>query len=136
MGAVRVSWGLRLEGFEGDPLGHGVVFGLGAGGVEGDAGGFLGIADEAILEEILFEFFATDIGDHRAIDFDAGAEGLAAFLFHFPAESGVLDNVFFGVSEFVFFEDGADAVAPAALGFDVGGDDRCFHRIDDKKRVK
>ena len=117
-------------------MGHGVVFGLGAGGVEGDAGGFLGITDEAILEEILFEFFATDIGDHRAIDFDAGAEGLAAFLFHFPAESGVLDNVFFGVSEFVFFEDGADAVAPATLGFDVGGDDRCFHRIDDKKRVE
>ena len=42
-----------------------------------------------------FDFFAADVWEHGVVDEDAGAEGLTAFLFHFPAEGWVFDDVLF-----------------------------------------
>ena len=69
-----------------------------------------------------FDFFSADVWEHGVVDEDAGAEGLTAFLFHFPAEGWVFDDVLFFEREVVFAHDGADAFAPAAKCFEVGGD--------------
>ena len=113
--------------FHGQTGGHGGVFFIAAAAVGGDAGGGSGHSCQLIGQEVRFDFIATDIGQHLAIDDDARAEGLAAFLFHFPAKGWVFDDVFFFEWELVFAEHGAYALAPAAVSFKVGGDGRLIH---------
>src|SRR5205085_4493356 len=78
--------------------------------------------DELVLDEIFFHLITADVREHLVVDLDAGRQRLAALGFHFPAESRVLDNVFFGVGKIVFGEHGANAGAPAAGGLKVGSD--------------
>ncbi len=102
--------------------GHGGVLFIGASGVDGGVrGDFVG-GHDVVFEHPFFDFLAADVWEHGSVDFDAGGEGLAAALFHFPAECGVFDDVLFFVGEVVFAHDGADAFAPSAEGFEVGGD--------------
>ncbi len=101
---------------------HGCVLFVAAGGVGRSVGGAVDGGDEALGEEEGLDFFAADVCEHGVVDEDAGAEWLAAFLFHFPAEGRVLDDVLFFEREVVFAHDGADAFAPAAKCFEVGGD--------------
>ena len=82
-------------------------------------GGFAVFADVLVLDEPFFHFFAADVGEHVAIDFDAGAEWLAAALLHFPAECGVFDDVLFFVGEPVFAHDDANALAPTTESFEI-----------------
>ncbi len=120
----RSFWGRLAEDADGADLGggHGGVLFVGAGAVDGGVWGGVAFLEEVVGGHPGFDFFTGDVGEHVAVDFDAGGEGLAAFLFHFPAEGGILDDVLFLVGEVVFAEDGADAFAPAAEGFHVSGD--------------
>ncbi len=82
---------------------------------------------QLIVDQIFFDFFAADVGQHFTVDLNAGRKGLAAFRFHFPTEGGVLDDIFLGVGQIVFRECGANAGAPATICFQVSGDLRCIH---------
>lgn len=124
------NWFELAEDADGADLGggHGGVLRVGAGAVDGGVWGGVAFLEEVVFGHPGFDFFTGDVSEHVAVDFDTGREGLAAFLFHFPAEGGVFDDVLFFEGEVVFAEDGADAFAPAAEGFDVGGDLGGFSR--------
>ena len=94
-----------------------VVLLVGARRVGRDLG--LGIArfDEFVFDEIVFDFFAADIGKHLAVDLDARRKRLPTLGFHFPPERGVLNNVLLGVGQVVFGQNSADTCAPATMGF-------------------
>jgi len=84
--------------------------------------------DELIVDQILLDFFAADIGQHLTVDFSyAGRKGLATFGLHFPTESGVLDDVFLGVRQIVFREHSPNAGAPTAISFQVSSNFRRIH---------
>lgn len=102
--------------------GHAGVFFVGAAGVGGGGVGGLGGFDEVVGEEVVFDLFAGDVGEHDAVNFDARGEGLAGLLDHLGVVVAVVDDVDVFVGETVFLEDGADAVGPAALGFEIGFD--------------
>lgn len=78
--------------------------------------------DMAFLKEVAFQFVTAHISQHDAVHHDAGGEALTAFLLHFPAERGILDDVLLFVGELVFPHYGADAFTPAAVSFEVGSD--------------
>src|SRR5256885_7666153 len=78
--------------------------------------------DQLILDQVLLDLVAAYVGEHLIVDLDARRKRLAALGFHLPAESRVLDDVFFGVRKIVFGEHGADAIAPAAACLDVSSD--------------
>jgi hypothetical protein len=67
-----------------------------------------------------FDFLAADVGQHLAVDLDARAQHLAALLDHFLALQRIVYDVAVFVRQVVFFEDGADALAPAAGRFQIG----------------
>ena len=100
---------------------------VGAGRVDRHAGVGFVRPNQLLFDQITFHFFAADVGQHLAVHFHAGRKRLAALAFHLPAEGGILDDIFFSEREIVFGEDGADAAAPAAMGFEVGGDLWLFH---------
>jgi hypothetical protein len=52
---------------------------------------------------------------------------LTAFFDHFLALSGIIDDVAILIGQIVFAHDGADALAPAARGFQVSDDIRFIH---------
>ena len=83
--------------------------------------------DEAVREQIGFDFLAADVGEHAPVDLDAGTEHLAAFLDHFLALDGVVDDVTILEWQVVFAHDGADTLAPAAGRFQIGDDLRFIH---------
>ena len=99
---------------------------VGAGGVDG--GVRLGVAGlkEIVLNHPLFDFFAADVGQHGAVHFHAGGEGLTALLLHFPAKSGIFDDVLLIELEVILSHDGTDAFAPPTKGFEVGRNLRFF----------
>jgi len=49
---------------------------------------------QPVLNEILLQLFTTDIGEHFPVYLHARRKRLATLGFHFPTESGVLDDVF------------------------------------------
>ena len=87
--------------------------------------------DELIVDQVILDFFAADIGEHFAVDLNTGRKGLATFRFHFPAKSRVLDDVFLGVRQIVFGEHGTNAGAPAAGGFQISSDLGRIHLWND-----
>ena len=97
---------------------------IGAGGIDRGVGFDVVFLQVAVCEHPFFDFLAADIGEHVAVDLDAGRERLAAALLHFPAECRVFDDVLFLIFEAVFAHDGAHALAPAKKGFEVSGDFR------------
>ena len=99
-------------------LGHFVGARLVGRGVGLDVVGF----HKIVGEEKGFNFVTADVRQHPAVDLDARAEHLAAFLDHFLALQGVVDDVAVFKGQVIFAHDGADALAPAAGGFQVGND--------------
>jgi hypothetical protein len=95
-----------------------------AGRIDGDFHRGLAAGDEVVGHQPVFQFLAADVGEQVAVDHKAGRELLAAELLHLGAEPGVFEDVLLFVRKVVFGEDGADAVAPAAGGFEISGD---FH---------
>ena len=85
--------------------------------------------DKPVLHKISFNFLTADIRQHDAVDFNAGRERLSGLLFHFPAEGRILNDVLFSVGEIVLVEHGADTLAPAAGGFEIGSDLWFFHKV-------
>jgi hypothetical protein len=81
-----------------------------------NVGGGIACFDEFVLDEITFDFFATDVGKHAAIDLDTRRKRLPTFRFHFPAKGRVLNDVFLGVGQIVFGKNRADTGAPATIG--------------------
>lgn len=83
--------------------------------------------DEVVGDQPVFEFFSANVGKQVVIDHDAGRELLTAALLHFGSELGVLDNVLLFEGKIIFGQDGANAIAPATGGLQVGSDVRFFH---------
>src|SRR5437764_1322424 len=102
-----------------------------AGGVRRDFGGSVTSLHQPIHNQVLFDLFTTDIGKHFPINLNAWGKGLPTLGFHFPTESGVLDDVLFGVRQIVFRENGAHAAAPTAMSLQKGGNLRFFHDTTD-----
>ena len=75
---------------------------------------------DVVREHPGFDFFAADVGQHLAVDLDAGAHHLAALLDHFLALQRVVDDVAVLEGQVVFAQHGADALAPAATRFQIG----------------
>jgi len=69
-----------------------------------------------------FDLVAADVGQHVAVNLDARAQHLAAFLDHFRALRRVVDDVAVFKRQIIFLEDGAHAAAPAAGRFQIGDD--------------
>jgi hypothetical protein len=108
-------------------LHHRFVLLIGAGRVERDIGSPLARLDESLIEKIALHFLAADVGQHGAVHNHARRKRLSAELLHFEAELRALDDVLFRVRNAVLGEDGADSVAPAAGGLQVGSDFRFTH---------
>jgi hypothetical protein len=89
----------------------------------------LGVArlHNPIVDQILFNFFAADVGQHLPVDIDAGRERLPAFGLHFPTKRRILNDVLFRERQIVFREHRPDTGAPAAIGLQVSCDLRRFH---------
>src|SRR5471032_1606385 len=100
---------------------------VGAGRIDRHPGIGLVKLDELALDQIALHIFAANVRKHFAIYFQARRERLAALGLHFPTERRVLDDILFGVGKIVFGEDGANAAAPAAMRFQVGGNLWLFH---------
>src|SRR5438105_9073965 len=103
-----------------------VLFGC-ARGVERNVGHCIARLHHSVLEQILLDFFAADIGQHFVVNLDAGRKWLATFCLHFPAKSRIRDDVLFGIGQTVLVKHSTNASAPAAIRFEVGGDLRFFH---------
>lgn len=85
------------------------------------------VGHEVVGDEPVLQFFAADVGKQVVVDYDAGGQFLSAALFHLGAEFGIFDDVLFLVRKIVLGQNGANAIAPAAGGFDVGSDVRFVH---------
>lgn len=68
---------------------------------------------DIVCQHPRFDFFATDVGQHAAVNLNARAEHLAALLDHFLALRGIVDDIAIFVGQIVFAENGAHALAPA-----------------------
>src|SRR6266404_8609095 len=61
--------------------------------VDRDLSGMGARLDQIVLHQVLFHFFAADVGEHHAINLNAWRKRLATLLFHLPTERRVLDDV-------------------------------------------
>jgi len=84
-------------------------------------GGGIACLDELVLNQVMFDFFAADVSQHMAVDFDARRKRLTTFCFHFPAKRRVLNDVLLGVVQIVFGQDSANTGAPATVGLQICG---------------
>ena len=100
---------------------------IGAGRVDRHIDRGVALGRDFIFNEPGFEFLAANIGEHVAIDFDARRKLLAAFLDHFLPLARIVPDVPVLEREVVFFQDGADSLAPAAEGFQVSDNFWFFH---------
>ena len=70
--------------------------------------------NQAFGKHVSFDFLAADVREHRAIDFNAWAEHLAAFLDHVLALRGIIDDIAIFVRQIVFAHDRPHTLAPTA----------------------
>ncbi len=75
--------------------------------------------NQTIGEKKGFDFFTADVWQHAAIDLDAGAEHLAAFLNHLLALHRIIDDITVLEGQLVFAQDSANTLAPAAARFQI-----------------
>ena len=87
---------------------------MGAGLVDRRVGHAVVGRHDVVRQHPRFDFLAADVRQHLAVDFHAGAQHLAAFLDHFLALQGIVDDVAVFERQVVFAQHGADALAPAA----------------------
>lgn len=86
------------------------------------------LLNQFIGEHVSFDFFSADVGEHFAVDLNAWAEHLAALFDHFLALVGVVNDVAIFERKVVFTHHGANALAPATSGFQIGNNLRFLHR--------
>src|SRR5471030_20569 len=79
------------------------------------------------LDEPRFQFFAADVGQHFTVYFYARGKLLTAFLDHFQALTRVIPDVPVLKRKVVFSQNGPDALAPAAVRFQISNDLKIFH---------
>ena len=60
--------------------------------------------DDSVFKHPSLDLIAIDVGQHLAVDLDAGREGLAAFLHHLSVNIWIVDNIFVFVCQAVFGE--------------------------------
>jgi hypothetical protein len=90
-------------------------------------------SDKLVGQHVCLDFFAADVGQHLAIDFNAWTEHLAALLDHFLALHGIVDDVAILVRKVIFFQYGANSVAPAATRFELRDYFRFVHKKSRRK---
>ena len=73
--------------------------------------------NQAIAEQIIFHFLTADGGQHLAVDFDTGGEGLAGLFYHLSKLVRLIDDISILELEIIFPHDGPYARAPAAGWF-------------------
>ena len=96
--------------------------------VGGDIGCGVAWPDELMVDQISFDFLATDIGQHLPVYFDTRRKWLTALGLHLPAERRILDNVLFCIWKIVFGQHGTDTGAPATIGLQICGNFWRLHR--------
>lgn len=96
--------------------------------IDRSIGRALVLLNEAVGEQIGFDLFAADVGEHLAVHFDARTEHLTALFDHFLALVGIVDDVTIFERQFILAHDGADALAPATSRFQVSDNLRFLHR--------
>lgn len=101
---------------------------MGARRVRGSIRGAVVRYHHFVGEEVGFDFFAADIGEHMTVDFDAWAQHLTAFFNHLLPLGRFIDDVSIFVRKIIFAQDGPDALAPSASRFQVSNDLRFIHR--------
>ena len=88
-------------------------------GVDGSVGRF----HEGVAEQVIFDLFAGDVGEHHAIDLDARRKRLAGLLHHLGVIRAIVDDVDVLERQVVLPENRTDAIGSAAgrleIGFDV-----------------
>ena len=82
---------------------------------------------QTVTYQVSFDLFATDIGEHMAVDHDARAEHLPALFNHFLALGRIVDDVTVFERQIIFAQHSADALAPAASGLQVSDNFRFIH---------
>src|SRR5947208_1830259 len=122
----------KVAGYSGlapemDRLGSGRHF-VSARLIGGSIGCALSRLNQTIGKQIGFDFLATDIGQHMAVDFHAGTEHLAALFDHLLTLHRVVDDVPIFILKVIFAHDGADTLAPATGWFEVSDDLWFIHR--------
>lgn len=75
--------------------------------------------DEVVTQEIVFNFLATDIRKHKAVDFNTGSEMLPGFFDHFSIVFWIIDNVDLLKVQRVLLHYGTNAFAPATVRFEI-----------------
>jgi len=76
--------------------------------------------NQAVSQKKSFDFFTADVWQHAAIDLDAWAKHLAAFLNHFLALHRVINDIAVLEGKLIFTQDGAHTLAPATARFQIG----------------
>lgn len=113
------AWSKKTDRFSG----HFGVFLIGAARIGGHAGRGIAGFHEVVAEQVIFDFFARNIGEHDAVDLDAGGKGLTGFLHHLGVIRAVVDDVDVFERQIVLPHDGADTIGPATGGLEIGFDD-------------
>ncbi len=81
-----------------------------AAGVGRHFDGFVHGFYEIVGEQVVFDLFAGDVGEHDAVDLDAGGKGLTGLGDHLGVVVAVVDDVDVLKREAVLAHDGAHAV--------------------------
>src|SRR5262249_6204459 len=84
--------------------------------IGGNIRGSIARLDELVVDQVLFDFLAANVGKHAPVDFNTWRQRLPTFGLHFPAERRILDDVLFGVWKIVFSQHSAHTGTPATIG--------------------
>ena len=90
----------------------------------------------AALGKPPFQFFAANVRQHLAIDFDARRKLLAALLYHLHPLVRVIPDVPVLEREIILTQNGTDTLAPTAMRLEISDDFRIFHARSLQRRYK
>ena len=82
---------------------------------------------DLIFDEPPFQFLAADVCQHFPVHFDARGKLLAAFPDHLQALKRIVPDVPVLERKVVFTQNGADALTPTAMRFQISDDFGFFH---------
>jgi hypothetical protein len=74
-----------------------------------------------VCQKVVFDLLAADVGEHHSVDLDAGGEGWPDLRTISAYRSG-LRNTSQSSNGSPYFQDRADAIAPAAVWLQIGLD--------------
>src|SRR4051812_43766777 len=91
----------------------------GAAGVGGHVGRGPAGLHEIVRQEGILDLLAGNVREHHAVNLHAGGQGLAGFADHLLVVGADVDDVDVLERQLVFGHDGADAIGPAAVRFEI-----------------